>query len=156
MYCIYLLYIDCKKSYNFLFIFTVYLLSLEQHLVLFFCKYFRMFVFLTLNCVGNVFSIYFFSEITLPFSLLHNLCMFCVDQKFSIAITAGKSLKNYNCFCNQCIEDKCNTFHYNVMGEWVWCLAPLSITCYRLVVLSGHSGFLHKWNWLPGYNWNIV
>ena len=24
------------------------------------------------------------------------------------------------------------------------------------VVFSGYSGYLHQWNWLPRYNWNIV
>jgi hypothetical protein len=32
----------------------------------------------------------------------------------------------------------------------------LSVTCDRLVVFSGYSGFLHQYNWPPRYNWNIV
>ena len=30
------------------------------------------------------------------------------------------------------------------------------LTCRRSVIFSGCSGFLHQWNWRPGYNWNIV
>jgi hypothetical protein len=32
----------------------------------------------------------------------------------------------------------------------------LSATCGRSVVFSGYYDFLHQWNWLPRYNWNIV
>jgi hypothetical protein len=32
----------------------------------------------------------------------------------------------------------------------------LSVTCDRSVVFSGTSSFLHKQNWLPRHNWNIV
>ena len=39
---------------------------------------------------------------------------------------------------------------YNIM--WL----SLSVTCSRLVVISGYFGFLHQWNWLTGYNWNIT
>jgi hypothetical protein len=39
---------------------------------------------------------------------------------------------------------------YNIM--W-W---SLSVTCNRSVVFSGSSGFLHQYNWLPRYDWNIV
>jgi hypothetical protein len=39
---------------------------------------------------------------------------------------------------------------YNIM----WYI--LSVTCNRSVVFSRHSDFLHQWNWLPRYNWNIV
>ena len=30
------------------------------------------------------------------------------------------------------------------------------MTCDRLVVISGYSGFLHQYNWPPRYNWDIV
>ena len=39
---------------------------------------------------------------------------------------------------------------YNIM--WY----SLSVTCDRFVVFSGSFGFLHQYNWLPRYNWNIV
>ena len=39
---------------------------------------------------------------------------------------------------------------YNII--WL----SLSMTCCRLVVFSGYSGFLHQKNWPPRYNWNIV
>jgi hypothetical protein len=32
----------------------------------------------------------------------------------------------------------------------------LSVTCDMSVVFHGYSGFLHQWNWMPRYNWNIV
>jgi hypothetical protein len=32
----------------------------------------------------------------------------------------------------------------------------LSTTCGRSVVFSGYSDFLHQWNWLLQYSWNIV
>ena len=32
----------------------------------------------------------------------------------------------------------------------------LSVTCGRSMVFSVYSGFLHQWNWLPRYSWNIV
>ena len=32
----------------------------------------------------------------------------------------------------------------------------MSVTCDRSVVFSGYSGFLHKCNWPPRYNWNIA
>ena len=32
----------------------------------------------------------------------------------------------------------------------------MSATCDRSVVFSGYSSFLHQYNWLPPYNWNIV
>ena len=32
----------------------------------------------------------------------------------------------------------------------------LSVTCGRSVLFSGYSGFLHQYNRLPRYNWNIV
>ena len=32
----------------------------------------------------------------------------------------------------------------------------MSVTYDRAVVFSVYSGFLHQWNWMPRYNWNIV
>ena len=32
----------------------------------------------------------------------------------------------------------------------------LSVTCDRLVVFSGYSGYLHQQNWLSWYSWKIV
>ena len=30
------------------------------------------------------------------------------------------------------------------------------MTCSRLMVFSGYSGFLHQQNWPPRYSWNVV
>ena len=32
----------------------------------------------------------------------------------------------------------------------------MSVTCGSSMVFSGYSGFLHQWNWLPWYIWNII
>jgi hypothetical protein len=65
----------------------------------------------------------------------------------------------YNYMCNQCLSPlklwvrtpfmaRCT--RYNIMWQ------SLSVIYGRLVVFSGHSGFLHQWNWPQRYNWNIV
>ena len=35
-------------------------------------------------------------------------------------------------------------------------IISLPVTCERSVDFSRYSGFLHQWNWLQRYNWNIV
>ena len=46
------------------------------------------------------------------------------------------------------VQARCT--RYNIM--WL----SLSVTCGRLVVFSGYSGFLHRYKWPPQFNWNIV
>jgi hypothetical protein len=61
----------------------------------------------------------------------------------------------YNSLCNQCLTS---------WKLWVWipfivrCIRGviLSVTCGRSVVFSGNSGFLHKLNQVPRYNWNRI
>ena len=56
----------------------------------------------------------------------------------------------YNYLCNQCLSPLKLWVRYNIM----W--SSLSVTCDRSMVFSGYSSFLHQWNRLPRYNWNIV
>ena len=53
----------------------------------------------------------------------------------------------------------CDNFRLLLLVGWLWMYPKkksLSVTCGRLVVLSGYSGFLHQENWPPRYNWNIT
>ena len=71
----------------------------------------------------------------------------------------GRDRRIYNYLCNQCLSQ---------LNVWVWIKLmmrctwynimwwSLSVTCDRSVVFCVYSGFIHQYNWLLQYNWNIV
>ena len=65
----------------------------------------------------------------------------------------------YNHPYNQCLSPLILWVQIPLMAKCTWyniIWSSLSVTCNRSEVIAGYSGFLHKSNWLPRYNWNIV
>jgi hypothetical protein len=60
---------------------------------------------------------------------------------------------------NQCLSPLKLWIRITLIARFTQCnimWSSLSVTCGKLVVFSGYSGFLHHKNWPPRYNWNSV
>jgi hypothetical protein len=65
----------------------------------------------------------------------------------------------YNYLCNQCLSPRTLWVRIPLMARSIWyniMWQRLAMTCGRSVVFCGYSGFLHRLNWPPRYNWNMV
>ena len=61
---------------------------------------------------------------------------------FNLAMLAFRLTKSFNSHSCRGVLD---TILCDKVCQWL-----------VLVVLSGYSGLLHQWNWVPQYSWNIV
>jgi hypothetical protein len=86
----------------------------------------------------------FFSSILhSSFIMSYQYLIICSDHR-------GRDRTIYNYLCNQYLSPLTLWIRFP-LTMWY----KLSVTCDRSVVFYGYSGFFHKQNWLPRYNWNI-
>jgi hypothetical protein len=79
--------------------------------------------------------------------------MCCFSDKRAIKLKSNDQSNNNDCLVRSEIYWSRKTCHWCCEFEWT---LSLSVTCDRLVVFFGSSGFLHQYNWPPRYSWNIV
>ena len=127
----------------------------------------------TCFCVPNrqAFSWYILSDLKVS-----TLGLYLKLGLYRMSVYSGFCLDRFNCsfklrvlniFCI-CCNIAWYLLKYNYLTEFSFVLAlqarcirykimwwSLSMTCDRLVVFYGYSGFLHQYNWPARYNWNI-